>query len=114
MSTTATAESHTASTSDPTRAEAKARLTEVHATFGRELLGYLGQFTAASRQGADDLLQETMIRVWRRIEGLPIERENARRWLFTVARNVGIDAIRRAKARPVVVDLRDEDRKSVV
>src|SRR5258708_3196541 len=85
--------------------DAQVRLTELHRGYGRVLRGFLGGFTAASRQSAEDLVQETMIRGWRHLDSLPTEPEKARRWLFTVARNGGIDAVRRAHARPVVVDL---------
>jgi RNA polymerase sigma-70 factor, ECF subfamily len=87
---------------------AEARLAEVHTEYGRLLHGYLGGFAAASRQSPEDLVQETMIRVWRRLDDLPAEPEGTRRWLFTVARNVGIDAVRRTHARPVTVGLPDD------
>ncbi|MFF5083974.1 sigma-70 family RNA polymerase sigma factor [Actinoplanes sp. NPDC000266] len=83
------------------------RLGDVHREYGQVLLGYLNGFTAASRQSAEDLLQETMIRVWRHLDDLPTEAEHTRRWLFIVARNVGIDAIRRTRVRPVGVELVD-------
>jgi RNA polymerase sigma-70 factor (ECF subfamily) len=84
------------------------RLAAVHAMYGRMLLRYLTGFTGGSRQSAEDLLQETMIRVWRRLADLPPEPEGMRRWLFTVARNVGIDDIRRRRSRPIGVDLLDD------
>ncbi|WP_240670161.1 sigma-70 family RNA polymerase sigma factor [Actinoplanes solisilvae] len=86
-------------------ATASARLTEVHQEYSTALLSYLSGFTASSRQSAEDLLQETMIRVWRKVEDLPPDTEGTRRWLFTVARNVGIDAVRRTRVRPVGVEL---------
>ncbi|MEU8240862.1 sigma-70 family RNA polymerase sigma factor [Actinoplanes missouriensis] len=83
------------------------RLTDLHTRHAAELLRYLSGFTAGNRQTAEDLLQETMIRAWRHLDGLPGDPEQIRRWLFTVARNVAIDAIRRRQARPAEVDLRD-------
>ena len=66
---------------------------------------YLASFTNSSPHSVDDLLQETMLRIWRRLDDVPVDPEGARRWLFTVARNVGIDSVRRARARPVCVEL---------
>ncbi|BAL87809.1 putative RNA polymerase ECF-subfamily sigma factor [Actinoplanes missouriensis 431] len=80
---------------------------DIYTQYSQVLTGYLNGFTAASRQSAEDLLQETMIRVWRHWDDLPTEPERIRRWLFVVARNVGIDAIRRTRARPVGVELID-------
>ena len=92
----------------PALVDAQARMTELHREYGRVLLGFLSGFTTAGRLNAEDLFQETMIRVWRKVDDVPTEPEHARRWLFTVARRVGIDAIRRARARPVLVDLVDD------
>ncbi len=83
------------------------RLTDLHNRYARDLLGFLSGFTAGNRFTAEDLLQETMIRAWRHIDVLPAEPEHTRRWLFTVARNVAIDAIRRKHARPSEVGLGD-------
>ncbi|WP_436528809.1 sigma-70 family RNA polymerase sigma factor [Actinoplanes sp. HUAS TT8] len=83
------------------------RLTDLHTRHARDLLGFLSGFTAGNRFSAEDLLQETMLRAWRHIDTLPAEPDHTRRWLFTVARNVAIDAIRRRSARPAEVDLGD-------
>ncbi|BBH69114.1 RNA polymerase sigma factor [Actinoplanes sp. OR16] len=83
------------------------RLTDLHARYAPELLRYLSGFAGGNRQTAEDLLQETMIRVWRHLDNLPPEPEQTRRWLFTVARNVAIDAIRRRQVRPAEVSLPD-------
>ena len=85
------------------------QLTRVHQQYAPVLRDYLSGFATASRQGIEDLLQETMIRAWRHIEDLPVEPEHTRRWLFTIARNAGIDAIRRARARPAGVQLPDSN-----
>jgi RNA polymerase sigma-70 factor (ECF subfamily) len=85
------------------------RMTALHTEHAAALLSYLTRFTGGNRQSAEDLLQETMLRAWRRLDSVPGEPENARRWLFTVARNVAIDAIRRKRARPPEVDLLETD-----
>lgn len=85
------------------------RLTDLHTRYGPVLHRYLAGFTSGNRQSAEDLLQETMIRAWRHLDSLPDDPDQTRRWLFTVARHVAIDAIRRRQARPSEVDLRDPD-----
>jgi RNA polymerase sigma-70 factor (ECF subfamily) len=49
------------------------------------------------RDLADDVVQETLLRAWRRPAGL--EHPPARAWLFTVARNLVIDEFRSARSR---------------
>ncbi len=64
----------------------------------RPLLSYALRLTGGDRQRAEDVVQETFLRAWRH----PIERtpESVRPWLFTVARNIAVDAFRARKARP--------------
>ncbi len=75
--------------------------TEQSPALRRFLLGY----TNGEPYGAEDLLQETMLRAWRRIDSLPTDDKELRTWLFTVGRRVAIDAARRRKARPIEVGL---------
>jgi RNA polymerase sigma-70 factor, ECF subfamily len=64
----------------------------------RPLLSYALRLTGGDRQRAEDVVQETFLRAWRH----PIERtpESVRPWLFTVARNIAVDAFRARRARP--------------
>jgi RNA polymerase sigma-70 factor, ECF subfamily len=78
----------------------EARMCRLHAEHSRPLLNFLLGLTGGERHAAEDLLQETMIRAWRHLDSVPDESENARRWLFTVARRVAIDAVRMRRARP--------------
>jgi len=48
---------------------------------------------------ADDVVQETLLRAWRRPRLLDQSVASARAWLFTVARNLVIDDRRSARAR---------------
>ncbi|GAB2626973.1 RNA polymerase sigma factor [Paractinoplanes abujensis] len=64
---------------------------------------YLVRLTQGQPEAAEDLLQETMLRVWRKVDDLPGDAESRRRWIFTVARNVAIDAVRSRMARPAEV-----------
>lgn len=62
------------------------------------LLGRLGE-----PESARDLLQETFLRVWRRLpelRDLPAERQRA--WIFAVARNLTIDTYRSRATRQAV------------
>ncbi|MEU4339277.1 sigma-70 family RNA polymerase sigma factor [Micromonospora lupini] len=56
---------------------------------------------------AEDLLQDTLLQVWRRLDHLPTGSESVRRFLFTVARRVAIDAARARRARPTEVWVED-------
>lgn len=49
----------------------------------------------ASDQLAEDLVQETMIAVWTKAGLYSAERGSAATWIFTIARNLRIDRIRR-------------------
>ena len=51
------------------------------------------------RHFAEDVVQETLVRAWRRPQVLDQSRTSARSWLFTVARNLVIDDRRSAHAR---------------
>ena len=53
--------------------------------------------------GADDIVQETLLRAWRTPAIISQEPENTRSWLFTVAQRLAIDAHRARHARPTEV-----------
>jgi RNA polymerase sigma-70 factor (ECF subfamily) len=61
------------------------------------------------RQGAapglaEDLAQETMLAVWRKAASFDARRAGAATWIFTIARNLRIDALRReATGHPAAV-----------
>ncbi|WP_188190427.1 sigma-70 family RNA polymerase sigma factor [Nonomuraea sp. SYSU D8015] len=65
---------------------------------------FLASLTDA--QSADDLTQETFVRVLRSLPGFA-GRSSARAWLLSIARRVVIDRFRAARARPVVAELAD-------
>ncbi|MGH3260819.1 MAG: sigma factor, partial [Trebonia sp.] len=46
---------------------------------------------------ADDIVQETLVRAWRKPSVLDQRQASARAWLFTVARNLVIDGTRSAR-----------------
>ncbi|MDG4811130.1 sigma-70 family RNA polymerase sigma factor [Micromonospora sp. WMMD1120] len=86
----------------------------VYAAHHRQVLRFLMSLTRNERTAAEDLLQETMLRVWRRLESLPREEEGTRKWLFTIARRVAIDAVRSRQARPCEVSLTEASQLSGV
>ena len=49
--------------------------------------------------GADDIVQETLLRAWRSPRILEQAPESTRSWMFTVARNLVIDEARSARRR---------------
>ena len=82
----------------------RAAFAELFRLFAPRLKSYL------MRQGCDfasaeELMQETMIMVWRRAASFDPSRAGVATWLFTIARNKRIDALRRER-RPEI-DLAD-------
>lgn len=56
--------------------------------------------TGLAADRAEDLAQETMLAVWRKADTFDPNRGSAATWIFTIARNQRIDALRRA-GRPL-------------
>lgn len=67
---------------------------------GRVLFGYVLRLVDGDRGRAEDIVQETIIRAWRHPEALARDPHAIRPWLFTVARNLVVDAHRAMRARP--------------
>lgn len=49
---------------------------------------------------AEDLVQDVMMTVWRKVELYAPERGTVSTWIFTIARNARIDRLRRTSSRP--------------
>lgn len=65
------------------------------------LFRFLSRLTHGDTRAAEDMLQETLLRAWRYMQAQPVNVEQLRPWLFTVARRIAIDASRAKQARPV-------------
>ena len=57
---------------------------------------------------AEDLVQEAMIAVWTKAALFSTDRGSVSTWIFTIARNLGIDRLRREKSQ-LYTDLEDFD-----
>jgi RNA polymerase sigma-70 factor (ECF subfamily) len=62
------------------------------------LLAYVQRLVRGDRQLAEDIVQETLLRAWRKGDQVPLR--SRRPWLFVTARRLVIDAYRTRQARP--------------
>jgi len=69
----------------------------------RELTGYCYRMLGSAFE-ADDAVQETMVRAWRNVETFE-GRSALRSWLYRIATNVCLDALRGRKRRALAMDL---------
>ncbi|MGU3575955.1 sigma-70 family RNA polymerase sigma factor [Brucellaceae bacterium C25G] len=64
--------------------------------FGPRVKSYMMKLTP-NNQLAEELMQETMITVWHKADRFDPDKGALSTWIFTIARNLRIDAIRRDK-----------------
>jgi len=62
---------------------------------------------------AEDLVQETFIRVWNRVQSFDSQKGSIAPWILAVARNRAIDYLRSAQARHDPVELNQMDHPSL-
>lgn len=77
----------------------EALIRALYADHGRALLAYATRLTN-DRAAAEDVVQETLVRAWRKSDVVTNGQGSVRGWLFTVARNIVIDQARARAARP--------------
>jgi RNA polymerase sigma-70 factor (ECF subfamily) len=75
------------------------RLRALYAEHAGPLLGYALRLLHGDRPAAEDVVQETLLRAWTHPEAMDPSRGSPRNWLFTVARNLVIDAAEVGEAR---------------
>jgi RNA polymerase sigma-70 factor (ECF subfamily) len=88
-------------------APADVRMCAIQERHADAVFRFLLRLAHGDRPLAEDLLQETLLRAWRTIDELPDDPESQRRWLFTAARRIAIDAARARRARPAEVQVTD-------
>lgn len=76
----------------------RAAFAQVFAYFAPRVKAYLRRL-GVDAGGADELVQEVMLLVWRRADTFDPRQSSASTWIFTIARNKRVDALRR-EARP--------------
>jgi RNA polymerase sigma-70 factor (ECF subfamily) len=67
------------------------------------LMGFVTRLTAGDRHWAEDVVQETLLRAWRRRDRWQGGASSLMPWLATTARRIVIDHRRRRAARPAEV-----------
>lgn len=83
----------------------RAAFGRLHALFAPRLIAFLKRYGAVD---AEELAQETMLAVWRKAELYDPTQARAATWIFTIARNQRIDALRRG-GRATFVDVAGHD-----
>lgn len=68
------------------------------AFYGPRLKAFLAR-QGFSDSDCDDLIQDTMLTVWRKADGFDATRGAVSTWVFTISRNLGIDRRRRLNRR---------------
>jgi RNA polymerase sigma-70 factor (ECF subfamily) len=79
---------------DPDRADL---LRAIHDAHSQALLRYVLRLTRGDMAFAEDVVQESLLRLWRKPDLLEQCSDRVRAWLFTVARNQVIDDRRSAR-----------------
>ncbi|MGO4258494.1 sigma-70 family RNA polymerase sigma factor [Marmoricola sp. RAF53] len=72
---------------------------QLHDEHAAALWSFCLHLTRGDHARAEDVVQETLLRAWRKADVLEQSDRSVRSWLFTVARNIVIDEWRTARAR---------------
>lgn len=76
--------------------------------YSRPLYG-LGMRLLGDRQMAEELVQDSFVRVWRSASSYDADRGTVRTFVYTIARRAAIDMHRRSQRVPMPVELSDND-----
>ncbi|GIH17974.1 sigma-70 family RNA polymerase sigma factor [Rugosimonospora africana] len=95
--------------SDPAAPPSSAdeRMRALYRAHAGPLYRFLLRITFGDAHAAEDLMQETLLRAWRNLDGLNPDVDSVRPWLFTVGRRIAIDAARARNVRPTEVHTAD-------
>ena len=85
-----------------------APLAALYDRYASSLYG-LGLHLLGDRGMAEDLVQETFVRLWRSAQRFDPERGSARTFTFTIARRAAVDLLRRTASRPLLTAEGDAD-----
>ena len=83
---------------------------DLHASFAGLLLVFVLR-RIGDRQVVEEIVQDTLVRAWRHADRFDADRGALAGWLFTIARNLIIDQVRRQDARPRLVRVPDDDQQ---
>lgn len=82
------------------RRDAATIVESLYRDYRSPLLSFCLNLTAGDRHWAEDVMQETMVRAWRRADELDSGAPSLMPWLATVARRIVIDDLRARGVRP--------------
>jgi RNA polymerase sigma-70 factor (ECF subfamily) len=88
---------------------AEERFAQMVRTHRPALVLHTSRLVGGDTARAEDIVQETFTRAWRRIDHLAPEHGSVNGWLHRVAHNVAIDHHRMRLVRPTEVELQDLD-----
>ena len=80
--------------------EREAPLIELYERYATPVYRFAIQWSSGDRQQAEDVVQETFLRLWRSAERFDAAQASVRSFVFMIARRVTIDLHRRASVRP--------------
>jgi RNA polymerase sigma-70 factor (ECF subfamily) len=85
------------------------RFVQIVQTHRAPLLAYTSRLVDGDIARAEDVVQETFVRAWNRIERLTPDQGSVNGWLRRVAYNVAVDGHRMRRVRPTEVELEHPD-----
>jgi RNA polymerase sigma-70 factor (ECF subfamily) len=85
------------------------RFIHIVRTHRAALLAYTTRILSGDVARAEDVVQETFARAWRRIDRLTPDQGSVNGWLRRVAYNIAIDTLRMRQVRPAEVELEHPD-----